>query len=550
MTTTSYTAAAGTTPATRTDTGPDGRVQLTTYDALGRKARVTDNVHDQAFTGSADDPAAGGVHLQPGRDQAHRDRPAGPHDRHHPRRARPPGQPGRRHGHHPRHAPTTTLPTPRRRRSRPPAPSTAAQTRTTTYDNGNRPVTVQRQYSDGTADPTQTTSYDGLGRLTSQTVDDLTLGVTYLGAGGASTAKSATPQDPAEFPGEPLSISTTHALGGQQTEQRPRSSPAPAREGTHADLRPGGPDAHLDRPQRPHHQLHLQRRRHGRDAHHAVRHRRHQHLRPDHRTAVDRDGAAQERADHHRDLRLRPGRAARCRAGPDDHRRREHRDARLRRRPARRVPRRTPTAPPPRRRTWTTGTLATTADVTGAVTSYAPDGLGRVKTATQTRGATTLASVTYTYDAMSRVATTTRANGVTTTNGWTSRNQLSSQRTTTASGTVVEEHLYTYDDHGNVSVRIDTAAGRHVDHALRLRRLRPADRLGGLPRRPRVREARDVHDVHARARPATSSARPLGRRARRPRPPRRTRSTRPASSPPRPRTAPPCSRPSTVTDGS
>ncbi len=53
VTMTAYTAAAGTTPATRTDTGPDGRVQLTTYDALGRKVRVTDNVHDQTFTGSA-----------------------------------------------------------------------------------------------------------------------------------------------------------------------------------------------------------------------------------------------------------------------------------------------------------------------------------------------------------------------------------------------------------------------------------------------------------------------------------------------------------------
>ena len=26
-----------------------------------------------------------------------------------------------------------------------------------------------------------------------------------------------TPQDPAEFPGDPTSIATTHALGGQQT---------------------------------------------------------------------------------------------------------------------------------------------------------------------------------------------------------------------------------------------------------------------------------------------------------------------------------------------
>src|SRR5262249_17506015 len=107
------------------------------------------------------------------------------------------------------------------------------------------------------------------------------------------------------------------------------------------------------------------------------------------------------------------------------------------------------------------GQLASTTDVTGAVTSYVPDSLGRVKTATQVRGGATLASVTYTYDSMSRVATTTRANGVTTTNSWTPRNQLSSQRTTTASGTLVEAHSYTYDTHNNLATRTDTgpAAG-------------------------------------------------------------------------------------------
>jgi len=46
-----------------------------------------------------------------------------------------------------------------------PAGSTSpVATRITSYDNGNQPVTVARQYSDGTTDPTQTSSYDGLGR--------------------------------------------------------------------------------------------------------------------------------------------------------------------------------------------------------------------------------------------------------------------------------------------------------------------------------------------------------------------------------------------------
>ena len=67
-----------------------------------------------------------------------------------------------------------------------------------------------------------------------------------------------------------------------------------------------------------------------------------------------------------------------------------------------------------------------------------------------------LASETYSYDAMSRVATITRGNGVTTTNTWTGHNQLNTQRTTTASGTLVEAHAYTYDTHGNLATRTDT----------------------------------------------------------------------------------------------
>jgi YD repeat-containing protein len=105
-----------------------------------------------------------------------------------------------------------------------------------------------------------------------------------------------------------------------------------------------------------------------------------------------------------------------------------------------------------------TGLLSTTTDMTGAVTSYSYDAAGRMTTATQTRGTTVLASVTYTYDALSRVKTTTRVNGVTTTNTWTARNHLSSQRTTSGSGSLIEEHDYTYDSHGNVATRTDTDA--------------------------------------------------------------------------------------------
>ncbi len=104
------------------------------------------------------------------------------------------------------------------------------------------------------------------------------------------------------------------------------------------------------------------------------------------------------------------------------------------------------------------GLLATTIDVTGAVTSYAYDTFGRMTSATQTRGDSTLAEVAYTYDAMSRIEAMTRGNGVTTTNTWTPRNQLASQATTTGSGAMIEEHVYSYDSHGNVTTRTDTVA--------------------------------------------------------------------------------------------
>jgi len=454
VTTTSYTAAAGATPATRTDTGPDGRVQLTTYDALGRTARVTDNVKNQAFTGSPTTrQLASYTYSLDGIRLTTTDRAGRTIDTTLDalgRQVSQVGVTGITHGTGYDDAAHTTTQTATGAGS-----ASAAMTRTRTYDNGNRPVTVQRQYSDGTADPTQTTSYDGLGRLTSQTVDDLTLGASYLGTGGASTAQTATPQDPAEFPGDPITLSISHALGGQQTSST-RSQSGSSAQGTKSTYDPAG--------------------------------RRLTSTDPDGRTtsyAYNADGTVATRTTPSGTVITNtydPGTGrlstvtARPKSGPtltqsfgyvpagqpgagqvrtitdgastvtlgydaDRHV----------------VSRAYSDGPSTSAKYLDNGQLASTTDVTGAVTSYVPDSLGRVKTATQVRGGATLASVTYTYDPMSRVATTTRANGVTTTNSWTPRNQLSSQRTTTAAGAVVEEHFYTYDDHGNVSVRIDTA---------------------------------------------------------------------------------------------
>ena len=236
-TTSTYTAATSSTPATRTDTAPDGRVVLTTFDVLGRKVRVTDNVKDQAFTASptsrqlssfeynlagtaitatdqhgrtvhttldvlgrqvAQIAATGITHTSTYDDAAH----------------------------------TIT-------KSVFPDDATDPQAlRTATYDNANRAVNVEHDYSDGTADPSQTAAFDGLGRMVSQQSDDLELEYSYLGAGGASTTQTATPHNPA-YPGETLDLSSTLALGEQQTSSQRQQGGATA-DGTGLTYDPAG----------------------------------------------------------------------------------------------------------------------------------------------------------------------------------------------------------------------------------------------------------------------------------------------------------------------
>ncbi len=450
---TSYTAATDTTPATRTDTGPDGRVQLTTYDALGRTVRVTDNVHNQAFTGSPTTrQLAAYAYSLDGTKVIATNRQGRTIETTLDAMGRQVSQVGvtgitdASAYDDAAHTTTQTV-------AGAGAPTPAA-TRTSTLDNGNRPVTVERRYSDGSTDPTQTSGYDGLGRLTTQTADELTLGATYAGAGGLSTAKTVTPQDPANFPGDPTSTASMQALGGQQTTSSRQQSGSSA-QGTRLSYDASGRMATSTDPN-------------GRttgytyaaDGMVATR------TTPSGTVVTDTYDAVTGRL---------TSTTARPKTGPTSSVTYTY------------VPAGQPGAGQVQTETDGTSTmtlgydadrhlvsraysdgtatsaaysdnglLASTADVTGAVTTYTPDNLGRVGTATQKRGGTTLASVTYTYDGMSRVLTTTRSNGVTTTNAWTPRNQLSSERTTTASKTLVEEHSYTYDDHGNVTVRIDT----------------------------------------------------------------------------------------------
>jgi len=236
-TTTAYAAATATTPATRTDSTPDGRIVQTSYDALGRTVRVTDNVVNEAFTASPTSRQLSAYRYSlngattTATDQAGRTVTTtldvlG-------RQVQEVDPTGITHAtayNDVAHTITQQVD---------PAGSTSpVATRITSYDNGNQPVTVARQYSDGTTDPTQTSSYDGLGRVTSQTSNDLSLDYTYLGAGGASLTQTATPRN-STFPGNPLNLSDTVALGGQQTSSA-RAQSAQNASGTRLTYDPAG----------------------------------------------------------------------------------------------------------------------------------------------------------------------------------------------------------------------------------------------------------------------------------------------------------------------
>ena len=189
--------------------------------------------------------------------------------------------------------PTTTWPTPTTSRSRPRAQPRRTRPASPAYDNGNQPVTVQRQYSDGTADPTQTTGYDGLGRVTSQTVGRPDPGLHATSAPVAHPPRRPRPRRiPQGFPGEPLNLSTTVALGGQQTSSDRGSNPAPGRsQGTKLTYDPAGRIATSTDPDGRTTQIQPKRRRDGRHSHHSVGHRRDRYLRPHHRSTDQRDRA-------------------------------------------------------------------------------------------------------------------------------------------------------------------------------------------------------------------------------------------------------------------
>ena len=462
-TTTSYTAASGTAPSTRTDTTPDGRVVRRTYDALGRHARVTDNVSGQAFTSSATARqlaamtySVDGTKMtavdQQGRTTTSEmdvlgrqvrsivDKTGIAHETAYDDVA---------------HTTTRTVD--------PAGAAAVSMTRLTSYDDGNRQVSELQSYLDPGApasqqysDPLESIEYDGLGRPTSRTDSDLLLETPFGGRGGSSPTQKVTPQATNAFPGQAVDLSRTATLAGRQTSSTRSVDGGSAAQG--ADLTY---DA-VGRQQTSTDPL-------GRtttwtyhdDGDVATRTSELGTVLTD--TYDDTTGrllsveanpaqgdtltrtytyvpAGQPGAGRVQSVTDESGLKVSLAYDADGH-----------------VVKRSYSDGTATSATYSdNGLVATTTDVTGAVTTYSYDTAGRMQTVTQRRGSAVLATVTYTYDGMSRVLTTTRGNQTTTTNTYTGRNQVATQTTTTATGALVESHAYTYDTHGNVASRTDT----------------------------------------------------------------------------------------------
>jgi RHS repeat-associated protein len=449
-TTTSYTS------TQTTVTGPDGRVTRTTVDLLGRTVSVTDNVQNGALVA---DPSArtlsshvyspNGVSVT-STDQAGRTTTAaldafgrtvtnvGPTGLTH-RTAYDDGA---------AHTTVTQV-----------LPEGSAQPlmgTTTSYDDADRAIQSRTTYASD-ADPVSSKAFDGLSQPTATTQNDLTVTTDRSGPGGMPASSTAAPQSTGEFPGEPMTATTTYALAGQSASRTLHQGDEVSRavsvvydaagnvvsatdpEGRTttytytADGQPltkTGPSGtvttqiydptsglqsgvSVTAPGQPTRSITYTRVPEGQSGAGQVK--------------TVSDGTATITygydVDGHRTSVTYPDGTSTSADYSDK------------------------------------GQLTSTIDVTGAVTTYVYDTAdGTVTSATQRRGNTVLASVVYMYDAMSRVATVTRGNGTVTTNTYTAQNDLATQTTEDAGGRVIEAHSYTYDAHHNPATRTDTYA--------------------------------------------------------------------------------------------
>jgi RHS repeat-associated protein len=452
VTTTAYT------PTQTSVTTPDGRVTTTTVDLLGRTVKITDNVRNGVVVA---DPAARTL-------SAHAYSPDGTATTATDQAGRltttvldafgrtvsQGGPTGLTHlTAYDDGAAHTTVAAMLPEGSTQPKMSTA-----TSYDDADRAIHAQTSYVTGSGtitDPTTAKAFDGLGQPITSTQNDLTVTTDRTGPGGMPASSTAAPQSPDEFPGEPMTAITTHDLTGAATSRTLHQGDQVSTAVT-VDYDAAGNVVAATDPE-------------GRTTTYTYT--------PDGQP-LTKTGPSGTVTTHTYDPTsgllsgitvTAPGQPTRTIAytrvpagqpgagqvatvsdGTDTITYRYDIDGH-----------RTSVSYPDGTATTVDyndkGQLVTSTDVTGAVTTYVYDATdGSLKSATQRRGTTVLASVTYMYDPMSRIATTTRGNGTVTTNTYTDQNQLATQTTKDSGGRVIEAHRYTYDAHFNPATRTDT----------------------------------------------------------------------------------------------
>ena len=359
VTSTAYTAPSGTNPPLTTVTSPDGHIEQTIYDGVGRITKISDNVAAPkagapvAFTS---DPTSrttsafcyGTVDAD---------------------------------GCQPSTDPTRTNVT---------ATDKAGRSTVTTYDAINRPLikvgptgitytstyddvahaVINQTYADGVDigqtptqttntkfdalsrqvysrttypipggvrptflnDPVQQTRYEALGRPVAITDRDLTMVPDYAGPGGVSLTTTVSPAKSNPVQSAPITSTVTSALAGDATANvLAQNGDRPRRHQRHLRRRRSGGDQH--RPEREDHWLRLRRRRAVDHPDVTERQCQQAELRPDDRAADLRRRDRPERHRDHHELHLRPQWQGRRGHGRHRDQRVRHDHVRLRRRP-------------------------------------------------------------------------------------------------------------------------------------------------------------------------------------------------------------------------
>jgi RHS repeat-associated protein len=340
------------------------------------------------------------------------------------------------------------------------------------FNNVSQPVSSATSYADGTKTAPSAETYDGLGRATSYTADNLIATPHYTGAGGLLTGTTLTPGDPADFPGQPAQAATDNTMSGALTSKTLTEQAAAGQRKIKAAQPAAGTTYSYDAAGRVHTattadgavtsytytpagQIATITQPSGTVTRYTY----------DPKTGrlaeVDvqaTDGSTQQTGYTYDPTTgqvksvydpAHPADAISYDYDADGHVTAIH------------YPDGTSTAA-----TYNdSGKLATSTDITGAVTTYtynADGACGPAPTdlcqAVQVRDGTTLARVSYTYDPMDRVHTITRGNGVTTTIDYTDASQVKTETTTAADGSTLRTDSYTYDSHGNVATHTITSA--------------------------------------------------------------------------------------------